>query len=80
MRLLEQIGVAAMRQIDPELAHGLAIKALNAGLGPKDGPYSSDRLRTNLAGLICRTLWVLQLDLIRTQRRYMRCLAVVSGF
>ena len=51
MRLLEQIGVAAMRQIDPEVAHGLAIKALNAGLGPKDGPYSSDRLRTNLAGL-----------------------------
>lgn len=51
MRLLEQIGVAAMRQIDPEVAHGLAIKALNAGLGPKDGPYSSDRLRVNLAGL-----------------------------
>lgn len=51
MRLLEQIGVAAMRQIDPEMAHGLAIKALNTGLGPKEGPYSSDRLRTNLAGL-----------------------------
>jgi dihydroorotate dehydrogenase len=51
MRLLEKIGVAAMRQIDPEMAHGLAIKALNTGLGPKDGPYSSDRLRTNLAGL-----------------------------
>ncbi len=51
MRLLEKIGVAAMRQIDPELAHGLAIKALNAGLGPKAGPYTSDRLHTTVAGL-----------------------------
>lgn len=49
--MLEQIGVAALRQVDPELAHGLAIRALNLGLGPKDGPYSSDRLRSKVAGL-----------------------------
>ncbi|MDG1376104.1 MAG: quinone-dependent dihydroorotate dehydrogenase [Yoonia sp.] len=52
MRLLEKLGVAAMRQIDPELAHGLAIRALNAGLGPKAGPHTSDRLRTTVAGLV----------------------------
>lgn len=51
MRILEQIGVAAMRQIDPETAHGLAIRALNAGLGPKTGPHTSDRLKTTVAGL-----------------------------
>lgn len=51
MRMLEQIGLTALRRMDPEAAHGLALKALNAGLGPRSGPVTSDRLRTTLAGL-----------------------------
>ena len=51
MKLLETIGLRALHMTDPETAHGLAIKALNAGLGPKAGPFTSDRLRTSVAGL-----------------------------
>lgn len=51
MSLIEQIGLRALRRFDPETAHGLALKALNAGLGPKGGPVTSDRLRTQVAGL-----------------------------
>ena len=51
MKLLEQIGLTALRRIDSETAHGLALKALNTGLGPRGGPFTSDRLRTQFAGL-----------------------------
>ncbi|MFG5383130.1 quinone-dependent dihydroorotate dehydrogenase [Yoonia sp. R2-816] len=51
MKLLEQIGLAALRQVDPERAHGMALNALNAGLGPRGGPFITDRLQTTLAGL-----------------------------
>jgi dihydroorotate dehydrogenase len=51
MRALERIGLTALRQLDPEIGHGLALKALNAGLGPKTGPVTSPRLKTTLAGL-----------------------------
>ena len=51
MRLIENAGLRAMRMMDPERAHGIAIKALQMGLGPKRGPFTSDRLRTTLAGL-----------------------------
>lgn len=51
MRVLEQVGLRALRLTDPEMAHGLAIKALNMGLGPKGGPFTSTRLRTSVAGL-----------------------------
>lgn len=51
MKALEQIGLKALRRIDPETAHGLALSALRAGLGPKTGPFTSPRLRCNLAGL-----------------------------
>lgn len=49
--LLEQAGLSILRRIDPETAHGLALKALNAGLAPQPGPVTGDRLRTSLAGL-----------------------------
>lgn len=52
MKALESIGLAALRRVDPETAHGLALKALNAGLGPRSGPVTSDRLKTALAGLV----------------------------
>ena len=37
--------------MDPEAAHGLALKALRMGLGPTGGPVTSPRLRTSFAGL-----------------------------
>ncbi len=51
MKALEKIGLTALRRIDPETAHGLALKALNTGLGPRSGPVTSDRLKTTLAGI-----------------------------
>ena len=51
MSLLERLGLAAMHRLDPETAHGLALKALNAGFVPLPGPVSLPRLRIELAGL-----------------------------
>ncbi len=51
MSIVEKIGLRALRSLDPEQAHGLALKALNTGLGAKGGPVTSDRLRVTLAGL-----------------------------
>ncbi len=51
MNIVEQIGLRALRMFDPETAHGLSIKALNAGLGPKSGPVTSSRLSCSIAGL-----------------------------
>jgi dihydroorotate dehydrogenase len=50
-RVLEQAGLAALRQVDPETAHGLALKALNMGFGPQGGPVTSSRLAVTVAGL-----------------------------
>lgn len=50
-RLAEQIGLKALRQIDPETAHGLALKALQMGFAPTPGPVTSGRLKTTFAGL-----------------------------
>jgi dihydroorotate dehydrogenase len=49
--MLDRLGLAALRRLDPERAHGLAIAALRAGLGPHTGPLTGTRLRTRLAGL-----------------------------
>ncbi|UWR23216.1 quinone-dependent dihydroorotate dehydrogenase [Sulfitobacter sp. S190] len=49
--LIERLGLTALRRIDPEAAHGLAIRALQAGLAPAPGPVTSARLRTQIAGL-----------------------------
>ncbi len=52
MGLIEWAGMAAMRRMDPEAAHRLALKALAAGVVPLAGaPVTSDRLRVRLAGL-----------------------------
>ena len=48
---LEALGMIALRRLDPEAAHGIALKALQMGLGPKSGPFTSPRLKTTLAGL-----------------------------
>ena len=52
MSLIERAGLALMHRLDPETAHGLALKALRAGLAPLPGPVSSPRLATSIAGLV----------------------------
>jgi dihydroorotate dehydrogenase len=49
--MIEQLGLKAIRRFDPEVAHGLALRALNWGLTPKPGPVTSERLATTVAGL-----------------------------
>lgn len=51
MTPLERLGLAALHRIDPETAHGLALKALQAGAAHAPGIVTSDRLRCSLAGL-----------------------------
>ncbi len=53
MSLLQELGAAALRRLDPETAHVLGIKALKAGLGPRrpaaDDPILATRLAPGLA-------------------------------
>jgi dihydroorotate dehydrogenase len=49
--VVEKAALAALRLLDPETAHGLALRALNAGFGPKAGPLTSGRLATSIAGM-----------------------------
>ncbi len=51
MSLIESAGLALLHRFDPETGHGLAMRALQAGLGPRSGPVTSDRLRTTIAGM-----------------------------
>ncbi|MBT0958600.1 quinone-dependent dihydroorotate dehydrogenase [Alphaproteobacteria bacterium KMM 3653] len=51
MTLWERMGLMALRSFDPETAHGLALKALNAGLAPQPGAITSPRLEIELAGM-----------------------------
>ena len=51
MSVLERMGLAALRSLDPETAHGAAIQALRLGLVPLPRPVTSARLQTRLAGL-----------------------------
>ncbi|WP_424984395.1 quinone-dependent dihydroorotate dehydrogenase [Microbulbifer sp. S227A] len=51
MSLVEKFGLAALYRFDPETAHGLAMRALQAGLASAPGPVTSARLRTRVAGL-----------------------------
>lgn len=50
-KMMEQLGLKALLRVDPEMAHGLAIRALKLGLAPTSGPVTSDRLKTTVAGL-----------------------------
>lgn len=50
-RLIEQIGMGAMRSLDPERAHAVALMALHTPFAPLPGPVRSDRLATQVAGL-----------------------------
>lgn len=49
--LLERLGLTALRKLDPEAAHGLAIRALQTRLAPAPGPVTTARLKTSIAGI-----------------------------
>jgi dihydroorotate dehydrogenase len=49
--LYERAGLALLRRLDPETAHGLSLTALRMGLAPLPGVITSPRLATHLAGL-----------------------------
>jgi dihydroorotate dehydrogenase len=51
MSLAERLALPFLRTLDPERAHGLALAALGAGLGPRGGPITGPRLATTLAGM-----------------------------
>lgn len=51
MSLIEGLGLTALRALDPERAHGLALRALNTPFAPLPGPVQSPRLAVDLAGL-----------------------------
>ncbi len=51
MKIIEQIGLKALRGIDPERAHHMGLLALRAGLAPLPGLVTSQRLRCTVAGL-----------------------------
>ncbi|MCR8826216.1 quinone-dependent dihydroorotate dehydrogenase [Pseudosulfitobacter koreensis] len=50
-RGIEKLGLAALRRVDPERAHGLALRALHTPFAALPGPVSSPRLTTHIAGL-----------------------------
>ena len=51
MSLIQDAAAALLRGLDPETAHGLAIKALAAGLGSRDPGPDDPILKAELAGL-----------------------------
>lgn len=51
MSFRNDLGMRLLRSFDPEVAHGLSLKALNAGLAPLPGQITSPRLATSLAGI-----------------------------
>ncbi len=51
MSFYERFGLSVLHKFDPEVAHGLSIKALKMGIAPLAGDVTSDRLRTTVAGL-----------------------------
>ncbi len=51
MSLTERLGLAALRCLDPETAHGLSLLALRTGLAPIPELFMGQRLATKLAGM-----------------------------
>ena len=51
MSALNRIGLGLLHRLDPERAHGLALRALRAGLVPLPGRITSPRLACEVAGL-----------------------------
>lgn len=51
MTPVEKAGLALLHRLDPEVAHGLSLRALKLGLAGGSGPVTTPRLATTLAGL-----------------------------
>ena len=51
MSVIERLGLAALRRLDPETAHSLALKALRSPFAPNITPPTSPALATEIAGL-----------------------------
>lgn len=49
--MIEGLAVSVLNRIDPETAHGLALRALHTPFAPLPGPVRSPRLETTIAGL-----------------------------
>lgn len=49
-QVLETIGLRALRGMDPERAHALAIKGVSLGITSAPGAVTSERLKTHIAG------------------------------
>ena len=49
--MIERLGLTVLNRLDPETAHGLALRALHTPFAPQPGPVRSPRLETSLAGL-----------------------------
>ena len=49
--VVERAALALLHRLDPEVAHGLSLRALQSGLAPLPGPITSPRLQTTLTGL-----------------------------
>lgn len=50
-QMIEALGLSALHRIDPEAAHGLALRALRLGMVPLPGRVTSPRLACSVAGL-----------------------------
>lgn len=49
--MIERLGLTLLNRLDPELAHGLALRGLHTPFAPLPGPVTSPRLETSLAGM-----------------------------
>lgn len=50
--MIERLGLAFLNRIDPETAHGLALKALHTPFVRQPGPVQSPRLETKIGDLV----------------------------
>jgi dihydroorotate dehydrogenase len=80
MSLGEGLALPLLRCLDPETAHGLALAALRAGLGPRPGPITSPRLATRIAGLELPNPLGLAAGLDKNARAIRPLLAAGFGF
>jgi dihydroorotate dehydrogenase len=51
MSLLHDVATRALHLLDPETAHNLTLRALAAGLGPRDSGLNDPGLAVNMAGM-----------------------------
>lgn len=48
---MERLGLAVLNRLDPEISHGLALRALHTPFAPLPGPVCSPHLETTIGGL-----------------------------